>query len=944
MEDFNSNHDLSQLEKENTALRIESKRLRSLLESHGIAWQEPKHDVDQSRDQLIRKRLELFRLYFRGRDDIYAHRWFKDGVKQYSPVIKKKFLDYDPMRKKRIVLPSEGESIYEPLTEDVIFRHLSKTNPPQKAFAIGLYVIVNDDECFLSVVDFDGITWQQDLFQVVKIIEEHGFPYMIERSQSGNGGHLWFFFVEAIKAKKARQFCSSLLTLAMQRCPTLKMDAYDRIFPTQDSITKKGFGNLIALPLEGDARSKGNSVFVDKEFNPFPDQWETLSNTRKLEERQIDEFLQNLGPNFDTGIMGLGAIDNPRIQDIKQLSIQEKMPSSLQITLKNGMHLPTGALPPSLVNRLRRIASFKNPEFYKAQQMRLSTWNKPRVITCAELEDDGTMVLPRGCFEAVKTECVSAGITLVIEDKRNSDSSFPFTFVGTLREEQQAAVESLAAHDNGVLSAPTGFGKTVIASALIAHLQTSVLIIVHTKPLLQQWVDRLKSFLREKDIPVEPGILGAGKDSLSGKVDIALINSLALEEHLWKVASYGLVIVDECHHVAAVSYERVMKAVMAKHVYGLTATPIRNDGHNDIIFMQCGSIIHQVDQAIWTHQQNLSGTVIPRFSKFRCDFQHLQIQEIYDKLTRDSERNTQIVEDIKLQVSSNRSILVLSTRIEQLSALEAQLVNDGVPCLVMSGSQSAKVKRKVQAYLEQMRESHIPALILSTGKYIGEGFDFPRLDTLIFASPIAWKGNVIQYVGRVSRTHEEKCDVLIVDYIDFKIPVFIRMFAKRVNAYKKIGFSVAQDQNEPKEKLLFSSSEYWEALEHDIVETAGPVIFSIPYLLYGNLKRHSQFLADMTKKKAIIMILRVSERATTTSSSNSWEQVHSELKRLGIEVHLTEDELANFILIGDRIVWYGSIHPFGKVEPDETVLRLEDPTYAADFKSLVSDFLLSAKG
>ncbi len=617
------------------------------------------------------------------------------------------------------------------------------------------------------------------------------------------------------------------------------------------------------------------------------------------------------------------------------------MPSTLPVTLENGICLPTINLPASLVNRLRRIASFKNPEFYKAQQMRLSTWNKPRIITCAELEEDGTIVLPRGCLEAVKTECASSGITMMIEDKRRYDSSFPCAFTGTLREEQQSAVEALAAHFQGVLSAPTGFGKTVIAAALIARLHTSALIIVHTKPLLQQWVERLKTFLYENDIPVEPGILGAGKVMLSGKVDVALINSLALEEHIQKVTFYGLIIVDECHHVAAVSYERVLKSATAKHVYGLTATPMRNDGHNDIIFMQYGPIIHQVEQAAWAQRQNLNGTVVPRFSKFRCDFEHLPIQEIYDKLTHDPERNEQIVETIKSQVSSNRSILVLSTRIEQLSVLESLLVNDGIPCLVMSGSQTAKIKRKVQAYLEQMKESQVPALILSTGKYIGEGFDFPRLDTLIFASPIAWKGNVIQYVGRVSRTHEEKCDVLIIDYIDFKIPVFVRMFAKRVNAYKKIGFSVTQDHKRPKEKLLFSSSDYWEALERDMRETAGPVIFSIPYLLNGTLKRHSHFLADMTKQKQVVMVVRVSERASSTS--NPWQQIHSGLKRLGIDVHTTEDEVANYILIGERIVWYGSIHPFGKVEPDETLLRLEDPTYAADFKSLLGDFLLSTK-
>lgn len=901
---------------ENLSLRQENQRLRTILEKHGIQANIPEQtDSDASRQQ---QRLALYRLYFRGREDVYANRWYnKDKKKQYSPAEKRMFKQWNEEKRRYERIDSHGESRYEPLTDAVLIRHLrTKEENGGKEYAIGLYLIVDDDMCYLSAIDFDGQSWEKDVQQAIEAIDKQGFPYLIERSQSGLGAHLWFFFENAIKAKKARQFCSSLITLAMENSITMTMNTYDRIFPSQDNVTKNGLGSLIALPLEGDARRLGNSCFLNKDLSVVQNPWKGLKQTAKIQEETIDAFLNSLGPKFNMGEIGLSqTISLPIVQEtVKDTS------NVVTLYLEQGVSCRTQEIPSSLVNKLRRIASFHNPEFYKAERLRLSTWNKPRIISCAELAEDGFIRLPRGCQAAVVQAFHEVGLMTNVEDRRTTGLSNTFTFKGVLRESQQRAVDAMKQYECGILSAPPGYGKTVIASALIAMRGTSTLVLVHTKPLLLQWKARLSSFLE-----MEPGLLGGGTHTLSGILDVALIQSLAQESNMQCIAEYGLVLVDECHHVAALTYERVMKAVKAKYVYGLTATPIRNDCHHDIVFMQCGPILHQVDQSLWSKQANLSGMVISRFSAFRCDFHMLEIQQIYEKLTQDKARNCLIASDIKEQHQKKCSILVLSNRLEQLSLLHELLAEDGIQGIIMTGSQSAKTKRHIQAYLDTAKDEGKPVLILSTGKYIGEGFDFPQLDTLILASPIAWKGNVIQYAGRVSRVHEGKTEIQIFDYVDFRIPVFVRMFGKRINAYRKLGLPISQYGGQPREQLIYTPSTYWDVLKKDLGQEKGEIVFSIPYFVDHALRARLPFLTSLAGlNPKVTMILRARKTSRTTQM----------LQRIGITVQTTEEEIANFITIGDRIVWYGSIHLFGKIQSDDTLLRLEDPTYVADFRNI----------
>ena len=898
---------------ENQLLRQEIQRLRIILEKHGIESNLPvQTDLDTSRQQ---QRLKLYRLYFRGREDVYANRWYnKDKKKQYSPAEKRIFKQWNEEKHHYERIDSNGESRYESLTDAVLIRHLrTKEENSGKEYAIGLYLIINNDECYLSAIDFDGESWEKDIQQTVEIIEKQGFPYLIERSQSGLGAHLWFFFDEPIKAKKARQFCSSLITLAMENSITMTMNTYDRIYPSQDNVTKNGLGSLIALPLEGDARRLGNTCFLNKDLSVVQNPWKVLEQTAKIQEETVNIFLNSLGPKFNMGEIGISQATSLPIVNEPVAETAE----AVTLYLQQGVSCSIQGIPSSLINRLKRIASFHNPEFYKAERLRLSTWNKPRIISCAELTEEGCIVLPRGCQAAVIQAFAEAGIITNVEDRRTVGIPHVFTFNGVLTESQQKCVDGMKQHECGILSAPPGYGKTVIASALIAMRSISTLVIVHTKPLLTQWKERLSTFL-----DIEPGLLGGGTHTLTGVLDVALIHSLVQESNLHCIAEYGLVIVDECHHVAALTYERVLKAMKAKYVYGLTATPIRNDGHHDIVFMQCGPIIHQVDQALWTKQSNLSGMVISRFSPFRCDFHTLEIQQIYEKLTQDNARNTLIASDIKEQHLKGCSILVLSNRLEQLSLLHELLVEDDIQGIIMTGSQAAKTKRQVQAYFDAVINEGKPALILSTGKYIGEGFDFPQLDTLVLASPIAWKGNVIQYAGRVSRVHEGKTEIQVFDYVDFRIPVFVRMFGKRVNAYKKLGLPISQYGSQMREQLIYTPSTYWEVLKKDLEQEKSEIVFSIPYFVDRTLRAFLPFLTALKSK--VTMIIR---------EQNTFRTIQL-LKRIGITVETTEEEIANYITIGERVAWYGSIHLFGKIQDDDTLLRLEDATYVADFRNI----------
>ncbi len=622
----------------------------------------------------------------------------------------------------------------------------------------------------------------------------------LERSRSGNGGHVWLFFHEAIPAALARRLGSHILTETMERRPDIGLDSYDRFFPNQDTLPQGGFGNLIALPLQKRPRELGNSVFIDERGTPYPDQWAFLSTLGRIQRSSIDEIVREAERRGRIVGVRMAAADEddaepwatPPSRRRKEPPVAGPLPKSLELTLGDQIYIAKEPLPPGLRNRLLRLAAFQNPEFYKAQAMRLPTYDKPRIIGCAEdhLHHIG---VPRGCLEDVQKLLSDLDIATSVRDERYAGTPLKVEFHGELWPEQVAAARAMLAHDTGVLSATTAFGKTVVAAWLIAQRGVNTLVLVHRRQLLEQWVERLAAFL---DLPSKAvGRIGGGQRKPTGLLDVAVIQSLVRQGVVKDcVGDYGHLIVDECHHLSAQSFEQVVRRAKAKFVTGLSATVTRKDGHHPIIFMQCGPIRYRADAKAQAAARPFQHNVLVRPTSFRPleaanpDLR-LQFQDLYRELIADDQRNQIICDEVVLAVREGRSPLVLTERNEHLDSLAARLSPSIRHLVVLRGGVRPKEARDIIARLAAIPENEERAL-LATGRYIGEGFDDARLDTLFLTLPVSWRGTIAQYVGRLHRLYHRKREVRVVDYADLNVPMLSRMFDRRCRGYEAVGYSI----------------------------------------------------------------------------------------------------------------------------------------------------------
>ena len=732
---------------------------------------------------------------FRGREDVYAVRWEgKGGKSGYSPAAAMDWRAINAARAEDRKRVARKTRMLLPLTSEAIRQHLTGKH------AVGLYPLLPDETCWFLAVDFDKKSWTADSTAFLQTCRTFSIPAIVERSRSGNGAHLWMFFDRPVLAEDARKLGCALLTRTMERRHEIGLDSYDRLFPSQDTLPKGGFGNLIALPLQKQPRERGNSVFLDDDFNPHADQWAFLSSVGKIGRAQIEDLVRNaerlgnvVGVRFP-----LAEEDEPEpwttlpSRRRKEPPIVGELPRSLELVLGNEIYIAREGLPPPLRNRLLRVAAFQNPEFYKAQAMRLSTYGKPRVISCAE-EHSHHIGLPRGCLDDVRQLLAGLGIKSTLRDERNSGQRIELAFIGELRPEQQAAAEAMFAHDTGVLAATTAFGKTVIAAWLIARRCVNTLVLVHRQHLLEQWVERLSAFL---NIPAAAiGRIGGGRRKPLGTIDVALIQSLVRKGVVDdRVGEYGHLIVDECHHVSAQSFEQVARRAKGRFVAGLSATVTRKDGHHPIIFMQCGPVRYRVDAKAQAALRPFEHTVIVRPTGFHSKRgpdpdQRNEFLSLSKELVEDEGRNRLICEDVTRAVREARSPLVLTERNRHLDALAALLLESVRHLVVLRGGMGRK---ETEAAVERL--ARIPhdeeRVLLATGKYIGEGFDDPRLDTLFVTLPVSWRGTVAQYVGRLHRFHEAKREVRVYDYADLEIPMLARMFDRRCRGYEAVGYTI----------------------------------------------------------------------------------------------------------------------------------------------------------
>jgi superfamily II DNA or RNA helicase len=736
------------------------------------------------------QKIALFRRLFRGRTDAYPVRWESQasGKSGYAPACANEWRA-NVCEKPRIKCSDCSNRLLIPLSDAVIYDHLAGEH------TIGIYPILEDDSCYFLAVDFDESDWRDDALAFLQSCEDLGVPAALEISRSGNGAHAWIFFSSRVSARDARRLGTSIISHTCARTRQLKLESYDRLFPNQDTMPKGGFGNLIALPLQKWPRENSCSVFVDAQLRPFPDQWEFLASIKPI-------AAHNLEPTILRATGGAHPLDVTFIDDEdlatpwKQQStstnkVGGQMPKSLTVTLANLIYFEKGQLPQALANRLIRVAAFQNPEFYKAQAMRMSVWDKPRVIGNAENYPEH-IALPRGCLDAVLDLLRDNGITCDLRDERFDGSPIDVHFVGTLRLDQEAAVATMLHHDTGVLCAPTAFGKTVTAAAMIARRGVTTLVLVHRTELLKQWQERLQIFLGVGK--GEVGTIGGGKAKPTGKIDIAVMQSISRQGKVNPLVDiYGQVIVDECHHVGAVSFDAILKNAKAKFVLGLTATPVRRDGLQPIIFMQCGPIRYKAAKpAGMPHDLE----VLPRSRLTRINLPtDAGIQDVFRHLANDRARTDAIAAEVRDAVGQGRKVLVLTERTEHLDAINAALNCLKYPLFVLHGRMPRKHRLALIADLNAL-PPEAPRVLLSTGKLVGEGFDHPPLDTLVLAMPVSWKGTLQQYAGRLHREHAMKTDVRIIDFVDTGHPALLRMWDKRQRGYRAMGYRIASDASE----------------------------------------------------------------------------------------------------------------------------------------------------
>ncbi len=747
-----------------------------------------------------RDKVDLFRHLFAGRPDVFPVRWEnrKADRSGYSPACANEWVK-GICGKPKVKCGECPHQKFIPPNDGVIERHLRGDDGRGGDFVAGVYPLLPGDTCWFLAADFDKASWAEDASALLETCRVKGVPAALERSRSGNGGHVWIFFAEPVSARLARQLGSALITETMERWPEIGFASYDRLFPNQDTMPLGGFGNLIALPLQNTARKVGNSVFVDADMRPYDDQWAYLSSLPRMTMGAVTAFAEAAEHSGRVLSVRMPVEDEQADEPWKMppsrrstpRRLEVPIPQTIKVTVADQIYIDRSDLPSAMIAQLMRLAAFQNPEFYRAHAMRLPTFGKPRIVSCAELHPRH-VALPRGCFDEVTGFLSDHGATVEVDDLREDGAPLPETvrFRGELRQQQLGAFDALAEHDTGVLAATTAFGKTVVASALIAHRARNTLVLVHRRELLSQWVERLGSFLQ-----IDPkliGIIGAGKRKPTGVIDVALIQSLVRKGEVDDiVADYGHLVVDECHHLSAASFELVARRSKARYVTGLSATVARKDGHHPIIFMQCGPVRHQVSAKSQAAENDLRHRARERHTRFRLPealamTERPSMPAIYAALAEDEVRNDLIFDDVLKSLEARRSPIVLTERKDHLDYLQQRFSRFAKNIVALRGGMSAKDRKIAHAALTVTDSEE--RLILATGRYIGEGFDDARLDTLFLTMPIAWKGTLAQYVGRLHRRHDDKKDVLVVDYVDSAVPVLARMAAKRRTGYRALGY------------------------------------------------------------------------------------------------------------------------------------------------------------
>ncbi len=944
-------------------LEKENQYLKAILEQAGINYDEEKAFASDeqsfcSQDQggriqhrnITRNDANLFFSMFWGRTDVYAKRSVNKstGAASYYPQCNNFWKPGCPRKQgSKVRCQDCKKRSYKELKEEQIIAHL-QGNASDATDVIGIYPLLPDDTCRFLVFDFDNHekdaakddfankddTWREEVDALRKICRVNGIDALAERSRSGKGAHVWIFFQKPIEASLARKFGDALLKKGTESVNLKSFRYFDRMLPMQDHLPSGGLGNLIALPLQGQALKEGNSAFIDESWNAYEDQWGVLLKKRKY----TKEFLESKIEEWGVGEAIFEDTEKP--WDKTSQFIRQDVNGDLRMTLADGIYIETDNLLPRIQNRIRELAAFKNPVFYKNQAMGLSNFSNSRYIYLG-CDENGYIKVPRGLQDTIITKCKQAEIPVYIDDKRNSGRKIDVEFLGELKENQTEAVEAMAQHEFGILSAATAFGKTVVCCNLIAKKKTSTLILLQSSTLIEQWREALEKFLIiNEDLPEYKtpsgkvkkrksliGELQGAHDSTTGIIDIAMVGSICKKgEYHSKFKEYGLVILDECHHAAADTIVDILQKSNAKYIYGVTATPFREDRLDKINTMLLGPIRYKYTAMDRAQEQGIDHLVYPRFTRTvipRLQKESRNINEAYELLRKDLDRDELIISDVKACIESGRTPVILSRYVDHTRRLYERLQKSADRVFLLVGTNSKKEHHRILEEMKQVKHEE-SMLLLATGKLVGEGFDFPRLDTLFMVEPIAGKSVVEQYAGRLNRDYEGKKDVIIYDYVDGHIPVLERMYHKRLKAYKQIGYEIySEEKTEKKNKnTIFNSENYEEIYKQDLLEASEEIIISRPKVSTRKAIELDQLLHEKMENGLHVIIVTWSADSYGYGDSGNRMAVLEQLRQFGFEVNLVDDYCEHYCIVDRQLVWYGSMNLLGKEDIEDNLMRV----------------------
>ena len=957
------------------ALEDENRLLKERLDEAGISYADivsgdaegvvELYDPDQGArikkfDVTDKIASDFFMMFCRGRKDLYDLRYTnpKTGKNGYYTQCFNRWDRGCHIQKKDGVRCKDCElRAYKPVTLPLIKAHMNGTDPNGND-VVAIYPMLENNLCQLLVFDFDNHAkgaeqedyantddrWKEEINALRRICKNLDVDAVVERSRSGRGAHLWIFFKEMIPARLARKFGFALLEKGAESVNLKSFKYYDRMIPTQDALPEGGLGNVIALPLQGMALKSGNSAFVDENWNAYEDQLKVLAGTRRLTRQEIEDYLSLW---YSTGFTSEdNGTDAPwdKNSEIEAGSVK----GVVRIVLADRIYIDSSGMSNKTKRQLRRMATFSNKQYFQNQAMDMPNYDESRFIYLGS--DEGKyIVLPRGLREEILKKFDNAGISYKIEDKRTKGRKLNISFKGELRESQIPAVETMLENETGILHAATAFGKTVVCCDMIARRGISTLILVDRADLMNQWIKRLDEFLDiDEELPEYQtktgrtrkrksliGNLQGAHDTLTGIVDVAMIRSLKKKDGFHPMLKeYAQVYFDECHHAASESAIEVLQEINAKYVYGVTATPKRGDGKEKINEFLLGPIRYRFTAKDRAEEQNIDHLVYPRFTR-TVKPHHLSKtpygNDAYELIRNNDVRDEQIIRDVADCVKAGRTPVVLTKYVDHANKLSERLKKYADRLILLTGANGTKVRRAQVKELNEVDDSD-SLILVGTGSLLGEGFDFPRLDTLFMATPVSGENVVEQYVGRLNRDYDGKENVIVYDYVDSHIPKFDKMYAARLKAYKKIGYELCVNMDGEKQKAnaIYDIENYAETYWKDLEEANSAVVVSSPRLNNQKVDRIINMLGKRRELGVKVTIVTWHPDAYKYGKDDVRMELMERLRKAGFEIRLVEESCEHYAVIDNEIVWYGSVNLLSKEDAEDNLMRVCSKDIAAE--------------